>query len=187
MAAVYQKCTNYEKNIHRKMCTVTEVTISNSAVGFKPTPSHQAGEVGSRSSPAHGFTLKSKYPGAGTTPALAVAVGPIPGPKSYSQALWWAGQAKFSCPELLAQAHPPFGNLGFPVGNPFFNQVLLPQEFLSSQSQSGNQIGKDPMTPAAKPARTNNQSGKDRPPASQATVSEDPKNDDEAANQPEEI
>ncbi|KAJ9057794.1 hypothetical protein DSO57_1019287 [Entomophthora muscae] len=65
-------------------------------------------------------------------------------------------------------------------------QVMIPK-ILSSQSQNDNQIGKTPMTSEAKPSRTNDQSGKDRPPANQATVPEDPKNDDEAANQPEEF
>ncbi|KAJ9060929.1 hypothetical protein DSO57_1025663 [Entomophthora muscae] len=103
------------------LVSVTEVTIPNPAMGFEPAPSHQAGGAGSRSLPAPGFALKSKYPGAGTTPSLAAAVGPILGPKSFSSSVGLAGpgQAKFSCPELPVQAHPPFDNLGFPVGNPF--------------------------------------------------------------------
>ncbi|KAJ9079925.1 hypothetical protein DSO57_1030493 [Entomophthora muscae] len=52
----------------------------------------------------------------------------------------------------------------------------LSQKCLSSQSKNGNQIENDPMTPAANPVRTNDQSSKDRPPASQAAVPEDPKN-----------
>ncbi|KAJ9058285.1 hypothetical protein DSO57_1013771 [Entomophthora muscae] len=158
--------------------------------GIKPAPHHQAGQAGGRNLPAPGFALKNKYPGAGITPALAVAAGPILGPKSYTQALAGLagpGKAKFSCPELPNQAHPPFGKLGFPVGNPCFNQVLQTWKCLSSQSQNGNQIRKDPMTPAAKSVITNDQSGKDRPPASQATVPGDPKNDDKEANQPEEF
>ncbi|KAJ9054089.1 hypothetical protein DSO57_1018215 [Entomophthora muscae] len=43
-------------------------------------------------------------------------------------------------------------------------------------------ISVTPMTSEAKPSRTNDQSGKDRPPENQATVSKDPKNDDESAN-----
>ncbi|KAJ9070843.1 hypothetical protein DSO57_1003306 [Entomophthora muscae] len=39
------------------------------------------------------------------------------------------------------------------------------------------------MTPAAKPARTNDQSGQDGSLTSQTTVPENPKNDHEAANQ----
>ncbi|KAJ9067986.1 hypothetical protein DSO57_1033310 [Entomophthora muscae] len=52
-----------------------------------------------------------------------------------------------------------------------------------SHSQNSNQIGKNPMTPVAKPARTKDQSGQDGPPTSQTTVPEDPKNKHEAANQ----
>ncbi|KAJ9059643.1 hypothetical protein DSO57_1039380 [Entomophthora muscae] len=151
---------------------VTEVTLLNPITGFEPTPSHQAGGAGSRSLLAPGFALKSKYPGVRTTPDLSVAAGLILGPKSYAKALVGLigpGKAKF----IAAQ------NFQF--------KSTLYLECLSSQSQNGNQIGKDPMTPAAKPDRTNDQSGKDRPPASQATFPEDPKNDNEAANQPEEF
>ncbi|KAJ9049896.1 hypothetical protein DSO57_1019802 [Entomophthora muscae] len=142
------------------------ITISNPQEEFKPLPATRLGSGWQE--PA--CTCE------GITPSLPVAVGPVLGPKSYSQAfmgLAGPGQAKFSCPKLPVQAHPLFLNSGF-------------QECLSSQFQNGNQIGKDPMNPAAKPAGTNDQSGKDRPPASQATVPKDPKNDDEAANQIEE-
>ncbi|KAJ9051727.1 hypothetical protein DSO57_1001993 [Entomophthora muscae] len=65
-----------------KSTNVMEVTISNPAVGFKPTHSYQAGGAGERSSPVPGFALKSKYLCAGTTPALAVAVCPSWAPKA---------------------------------------------------------------------------------------------------------
>ncbi|KAJ9074162.1 hypothetical protein DSO57_1009240 [Entomophthora muscae] len=170
--------------------SVTKVTNSNPQAGFKPAPSHQVGGAGGGSLPAPVFALESKYPGAGITPALPVAVWLALGPKGYAQALVslaGPGQAKFSCPELPVQAHPPFSNLGFPIGNPIFNQVLQPQKCLSSQSKKGNQSENDPMTPAANPARTNDQSSKDRPPASQTAVPEDPKNNDETANLPAEF
>ncbi|KAJ9060639.1 hypothetical protein DSO57_1028689 [Entomophthora muscae] len=153
------------------MGTVTKVIISNPKTGFKHAPSHQARGAGSRSLPAPGLALKSKYPGAGTTPALAVAVRPILGTKSYTQALvGLAGQAKFSCSELSVQAHPPF--------------ILSPQE--ACQASLRMIKLEKPMTPAAKPVRTNDQPGKDGPPTSQETVPEDLNNDHEASNQPAE-
>ncbi|KAJ9088804.1 hypothetical protein DSO57_1019527, partial [Entomophthora muscae] len=89
----------------------------------------------------------------------------------------------FSCPINPVQAHPPLSSLGFPIGTPFFNQFLLSQECLSSQSKNDDQIGKTPLTPEAKPARTNDQPSQDGPPKSQTTAPENPKNDHEAANQ----
>ncbi|KAJ9052628.1 hypothetical protein DSO57_1032403 [Entomophthora muscae] len=115
------------------------------------------GASGRGDSPAPGFLLFKAHPGVGTIPALAVAAGPIWGPKSYVQALvGLAGQAIFSCP---------------------------PQESLSSQPKKGDQIGKTPITPEAKPARTNGLTSQDGPPKSQTTVPENPKNDHEEANQ----
>ncbi|KAJ9067364.1 hypothetical protein DSO57_1000274 [Entomophthora muscae] len=137
----------------------------------KPTAavnSTARGRVGGGDLPTPGFASKSKNPGAGTIPALVAAVGPVLGPKSYTQAL--VGLSKLN---LAAQNSQP--------------KPTLHLECLSSQSQNSNQIEKEYMKPATKPARTNDQSGKDRPPASQATVPEDPKNDDKVANQPEEF
>ncbi|KAJ9085441.1 hypothetical protein DSO57_1014092 [Entomophthora muscae] len=131
--------------------------------GRESNPRHQAGDG---NLPTPGFSSKSKKPGAGTIPALAAAVGPVLGPKSYTQALVGLvgpGKANFSYPVLQVQAHPPLS--------------------LSSLSQNGDQIGKTSMTPAAKLVRTNDQPGQDGPPTSQTTVPEDPKNDHEAANQ----
>ncbi|KAJ9088269.1 hypothetical protein DSO57_1024736 [Entomophthora muscae] len=125
--------------------------------GVKPAPSRQAGRAGGRDLSAPEFALKSKNPGAGTIPALVAASGPVLGPKSYTQALVGLagpGEANFSCPECL-----------------------------SSQSKNGDKIGKIPMTPEAKPARTNDQPSQDGPSKSQTTVPENPKNDHEAANQ----
>ncbi|KAJ9089489.1 hypothetical protein DSO57_1012407 [Entomophthora muscae] len=124
--------------------------------------------------------------GAGTIPAPVSASGPILGPKSYAQDLMGLagpGQANFSCPVNSVQAHSPLSNLGSPIGDPFFNQVLWAQESLSSQSKNGDLIGKSLKTPEAKPAKINGQSSQDGPPKSQTTVPENPKNDHEAANQ----
>ncbi|KAJ9073735.1 hypothetical protein DSO57_1012956 [Entomophthora muscae] len=124
--------------------------------------------------------------GVETIPALATSAGPFLGPKSYAQALvglTGPGQANFSFPGLPAQAHPSFSNLGFSIGNLLFNQVLLSQKCLSSQSKKDDQIGKTSITPEAKPARTNGQPSQNGPPKSQITVPETPKNDHEAANQ----
>ncbi|KAJ9058267.1 hypothetical protein DSO57_1013957 [Entomophthora muscae] len=154
--------------------------------GIEPAPSHQAGLVGGGDPPAPGFLLFEVNPGAGTIPVLVVAERPALGPKSNAQALVGLagpGQAIFSCPVNPDQAHPPLSNLGSPIGDPFFNKVLWPQESQSSQSKIGDQIGKTPITPEAKPARTNGQPSQDGPPKSQITVPENPKNDHEAANQ----
>ncbi|KAJ9057904.1 hypothetical protein DSO57_1018078 [Entomophthora muscae] len=166
--------------------SVTKVTCSKPRVGIKPAPSHQVGLAGGKDLPAPGFFLFEANPGVGTISALVVATGPILGPKRYDQALVGLagpGQANFSFPVNPVQAHPPLSNLGSPIGGPFFNQVLWAQESLSSQSQNGDQIGKNPITPEAKPARTNGQPGQDGPLKSQTTVPENPKNDHEAANQ----
>ncbi|KAJ9086960.1 hypothetical protein DSO57_1038061 [Entomophthora muscae] len=122
----------------------------------------------------------------GITLILPVAMGPSLGPKSYAQVLVGLagpGKTKFSCPELPVQAHSPLSNLGSPIGDPFFNQVLWVQESLSNQSKNGDQIGKNPKTPEAKPAKINDQPSQDGPSKSQITVPENLKNDHEAANQ----
>ncbi|KAJ9069494.1 hypothetical protein DSO57_1017971 [Entomophthora muscae] len=154
--------------------------------GIKPAPSHQVRLAGGGDLPAPGFLLFKANPGAGIIPALVAAEGPVLGPKSYAQALVdlaGPGQAIFSCPVNPYQAHPPLSNLGSPIGDPFFNQVPWAQESLSSQFKNGDQIGKTPMTPEAKPVRTNDQPSQDGPPKNQTTVPENPKNDHEAANQ----
>ncbi|KAJ9072848.1 hypothetical protein DSO57_1022793 [Entomophthora muscae] len=77
-------------------------------VGIKPAPSHQAGLAGGRDLSAPGFLVFEANPGAGTIPALVVAMGPILGPKSYAQALVGLpgpGQAIFSYPVNPDQAH----------------------------------------------------------------------------------
>ncbi|KAJ9089755.1 hypothetical protein DSO57_1009506 [Entomophthora muscae] len=130
---------------------VTKVAASKPWAVIKPAPSCQAGLADGGDLPTPGFLLFEADSGVGTIPALVTAVGPILGPKSYSQAfvgLAGPGQANFSCP-----------------------------------SKNGDQIGKNSMTPEAKPARTNNQPSQDGPPKSQTTVPENPKNDCEAANQ----
>ncbi|KAJ9053991.1 hypothetical protein DSO57_1019169 [Entomophthora muscae] len=165
---------------------VTKVTILMPQAVIEPASSHQAGLVGRGDSPSPGFLLFKANPGVGTIPALVVAVGPILSPKSYAQALVGLdgpGQANFSCPVNPVQAHPPFSNLGSSIGDPFFYQVPWSQESLSSQPKKGDQIGKNPITPEAKPARTNGQPSQDGPSKSQTTVPETPKNDHEAANQ----
>ncbi|KAJ9066712.1 hypothetical protein DSO57_1006934 [Entomophthora muscae] len=90
---------------------------------------------------------------------MAIAVEPVLGPQSYAQALVGLdGQANFSFPFLgLRKA--------------------------CQASTKGDQIGKPPITPEAKPARTNGQPSQDGPPKSQTTVPETPKNDPEGANQ----
>ncbi|KAJ9084271.1 hypothetical protein DSO57_1026242 [Entomophthora muscae] len=136
--------------------------------------------------PAPGFLLFKANPGAGTIPALVAAEGPALGPKSYAQALVdlaGPGQAILSCPVNPDQAHPPLSNLGSPIGDPFFNQVLWAQESLSSQSKNGDLIGKNPKTPEAKPAKINDQPSQDGPSKSQTTVHENPKNNHKADNQ----
>ncbi|KAJ9075941.1 hypothetical protein DSO57_1030856 [Entomophthora muscae] len=166
--------------------SVTEVTTSRPRAGIEPTPSLQAGLAGGGDFPTPGFLLFEVNSGAGTTPALVVAEEPALGPKSYAQALMGLagpGQAIFSCLVNPDQAHPPLSNLGSPIEDPFFNQVLWAQESLSSQSKNGDQIGKTPKTPEAKPVRTNGQPSQDGPSKSQITVSENPKNNHEAANQ----
>ncbi|KAJ9062532.1 hypothetical protein DSO57_1009877 [Entomophthora muscae] len=175
-----QKTLTLLKKLALVQNPVTKVTHSKPRAGIEPAPSHQAGQVGGRNLPAPGFASKSKNPGEGTIPALTVAVGPILGPKSYAQALVGLagpGQAIFSCPVNPVQAHPPLSKLGSPIGDPFFNQVPWPQESLSSQPKKDDQIGKTPMTPAAKPFRTNYQPGQDGPSTSQTNAPEDPKND----------
>ncbi|KAJ9053130.1 hypothetical protein DSO57_1027388 [Entomophthora muscae] len=160
--------------------SVTKVTVSKPWAGIKPAPSHQAGLAGGEDSPAPGFLLFEENPGTGTIPALVVAEGPALGPKSYAQALVGLaghGQAIFSCPVNPDQAHPPSSNLGSPIGDPFFNQVLWAQESLSSQSKNGDHIGKTPKTPEAKPAKINDQPSQDGPSKSQINVHENPKND----------
>ncbi|KAJ9080119.1 hypothetical protein DSO57_1028393 [Entomophthora muscae] len=167
---------------------VTKVTFSKSQTGIEPAPSHQAGLAGRGDLPAPGLLLFKVNPGTGATPALVVAAGPVLGPKSYSQALVGlagSGQANFSCPVNPVQANPLLSDLGSPIGA-FFNQVFWPQEILSNQSKKGDQIGKAPITPEAKPARTNGQPSQDGLSKSQKTVPENPKNDHEAANQTEE-
>ncbi|KAJ9052772.1 hypothetical protein DSO57_1030849 [Entomophthora muscae] len=82
-------------------CTVTKVTISMPQAGIEPAPSRQVGLVGRGDLPAPGFFLFKANPGAETIPTLMVAVGPILGPKSYTQALVGLvgpGQAIFSYP-----------------------------------------------------------------------------------------
>ncbi|KAJ9075685.1 hypothetical protein DSO57_1033573 [Entomophthora muscae] len=154
--------------------------------GIEPNLSHQVGLAGGGDLPAPGFLLFEANPGAGIIPALVVAEGPALGPKSYTQALVGLagpGQAIFSCSVNPDQAHPPLSNLGSPIGDPFFNQVLWAQESLSSQSKNGDQIGKTPKTPEAKPAKINDQLSQDRPSEIQTTFPENPKNNHEAANQ----
>ncbi|KAJ9083699.1 hypothetical protein DSO57_1032182 [Entomophthora muscae] len=135
----------------------------------------QAGLAGGGELPAPGFLLFKENPGAGTIPTLVAAEGPASGPKSYAQALvGWTGpgQAIFSCPVNPDQAHPPLSDLGSPIGDPFFNQVLWAQESLSNQSKN-----------EAKPAKINDQPSQDGPLKSQTTVHENPKNNHEAVNQ----
>ncbi|KAJ9087424.1 hypothetical protein DSO57_1033523 [Entomophthora muscae] len=158
--------------------SVTKVAVLRPWVGVKPPPSHQAGLAGRGDLSAPGFASKSKNPGAGTISALVVAEGPALGPKSYAQALVGLagpGQAIFSCPVNPDQAHPPLSNLWSPIGDPFFNQVFWAQESLSSQSKSGDQIGKNPKAPEAKPAKINDQPSQDGPSKIQATVLKAPK------------
>ncbi|KAJ9060944.1 hypothetical protein DSO57_1025576 [Entomophthora muscae] len=69
----------------------------------------------------------------------------------------------------------------------YHQQVPQPQKCLSSHSKNDNQIGTDLIKPAASSTKTNCQSSKDRPPASQAAIPEDPKNDYKTANQPEKL
>ncbi|KAJ9080936.1 hypothetical protein DSO57_1019745 [Entomophthora muscae] len=162
------------------------VTASKPREGIEPAPSHQAGLAGGRELPAPGFFLFKENPGAGTIPALVAAEGPALGPKSYAQALVGLdgpGQAIFSCPVNPDQAHPPLSNLGSPIGDPFFNQVLWAQKSLPNQSKNDNLIGKTPKTPEAKPAKINDQPSQDGPSKSQTTVHKNPKNNHEAANQ----
>ncbi|KAJ9076751.1 hypothetical protein DSO57_1023159 [Entomophthora muscae] len=176
---------NLEKEL--RLC-VTKVTASKPQTEIKLAPSHQVGLAGGGDPPAPGFLLFKANPGAGIIPALVIAEGPVLGLKSYTQALVGLagpGQAIFSCPVNPDQAHPPLSNLGSPIGDLFFNQVPWPQKSLSSQPKKGDQIRKNPITPEAKPARINGQSSQDRPPKSQTTAPETPKNDHEAANQPE--
>ncbi|KAJ9077877.1 hypothetical protein DSO57_1012473 [Entomophthora muscae] len=164
----------------------SDLINSKPRAGIEPAPSHQAGLAGGGDSPTPELLLFEANPGAGTIPALVTAVGPVLGPKSYAQALLGLagpGQDNFSCPVNPVQAHPSLSNLGSPIGNPFFNQVPWPQESLSSQSKNGDLIGKPPIIPEAKPARTNGQPSLDGPPKNQTTVPENPKNDHEAANQ----
>ncbi|KAJ9089608.1 hypothetical protein DSO57_1010980, partial [Entomophthora muscae] len=165
---------------------VTKVTSLKPRAGIELTPSCQTRRAGRRDLPAPGFASKSKNPGAGTIPALLAAAGSVLGPKSYAQALVGLagpGQAIFSCPVNPDQAHPPLSNLGSPIGDPFFNQVLWAQESLSSQPKNGDQIRRTPISPESKPAKTNDQPIQDGPPKSQTTFPETPKNDYEAANQ----
>ncbi|KAJ9075080.1 hypothetical protein DSO57_1000360 [Entomophthora muscae] len=150
-----------------KKVFVTKVTVSKPRTGIKPAPSHQAGLAGRGDPPAPGFLLFEENPGAGIIPDLGIAAGPVLGPKSYAQALVGLagpGQAIFSCPVNPDQAHPPLKSL-------------------SGQSKNDDQIGKNPITPEAKPARINGQLSQDGPPKSQTTFPENPKNDHEAANQ----
>ncbi|KAJ9084041.1 hypothetical protein DSO57_1028245 [Entomophthora muscae] len=153
--------------------------------GNQTRSSHQAGLAGGKDLPTPGFLLFEANPGAGIIPVLVTAEGPVLGPRSYTQALVdlaEPGQANFIYPVNPNQAHPPLSNLGSLIGDPFFNQVPWPQESLASQPKNGDQIGKTPITPEANPARTNGQPSQDRPPKSQTTVPENPKNDHEAAN-----
>ncbi|KAJ9087687.1 hypothetical protein DSO57_1030723 [Entomophthora muscae] len=169
-----------------RAATVTKVKVSRPQAGIEPAPSHQAGLTGRGDLPEPGFLLLEVNPGAGVIPALLAAEGPVLGPKSYTQAfvgLARPGQAIFSCPVNPDQTHPPLSNLGSPIRDPFFNQAPWAQESLSSQSKNIDQIGKTPITPEAKPARTNSQPSQDGSPKSQTTVPENPKNDHEAANQ----
>ncbi|KAJ9065732.1 hypothetical protein DSO57_1016473 [Entomophthora muscae] len=165
---------------------VIKVTASKPWVGIKPAPSHQAGLAGGGELPTPRFLLFESNPGAGTIPTLVTAEGPALGPKSYAQALVdldGPGQAIFSCPVNPDQAHPPLNNLGSPIRDPFFNQVLWAQESLSNQSKNGDLIGKTPKTPEAKPAKINDQPSQDGPSKIQATVLGNHKNNHEAANQ----
>ncbi|KAJ9071800.1 hypothetical protein DSO57_1033467 [Entomophthora muscae] len=151
----------------QKVSSVTEVTVLKPWAGIEPAPCRQAGQAGGRDLPAPGFASKSKNSGVGIIPALATAVGPILGPKSYAQALVrlaGPGQAIFSCPVNPVQAHPSLRN---PV----------------KAVQNGDQIGKNSIAPEAKPAKINDQPSQDEPPKSQTTVLENPENDLEAANQ----
>ncbi|KAJ9048416.1 hypothetical protein DSO57_1035278 [Entomophthora muscae] len=163
-----------------------DITASKPWAGIEPAPSHQAGLAGRGELPAPGFLLFEANPGVGTIPALVAVEVPALGPKSYAQALvGLAGPRKaiFSCPVNPDQAHPPLSNLGSPIGDPFFNQVLWAQESLSNQSKNCDLIGKTPKTPEAKPAKINGQPSQDGPSKSQTTVHENPKNNHEAANQ----
>ncbi|KAJ9073688.1 hypothetical protein DSO57_1013506 [Entomophthora muscae] len=125
----------------KNMVGVTKVMVSKPQAEIKLAPSHQVGLAGGGDFPTPGFLLFEVNPGAGIIPDLMAAEGPVLGPKSYTQAfvgLAGPGQAFYSCPVNPDQAHPPFCNLGSPIGDPFFNQVLWAQESLSSQSKNGD-------------------------------------------------
>ncbi|KAJ9058769.1 hypothetical protein DSO57_1008845 [Entomophthora muscae] len=135
--------------------SVKKVTHSKPQAGNKPAPYHQVGKAGDRNLSTPGFALKSKILGVGTIPALDAAVGPVLGPKSYAQA-------------LVGLAGP---------GRDNFSCTVLPVKAYPPLNW------KNPMTPAAKPVRNNDQPGQDGPPTSKTTVPENLKNDHEESNQ----